>query len=368
MTRAISTVLIAAVVALSAAVSAAQTGQSGISGRITDGSAGALPGVTVTITPVANRAQAIVLTTTGNGDYETPGLPPGEYTMTFALSGFDTRAFKVVLQSGEKVVFDQELSVARLSETVEVTAPFLPPPPPVEPRKPEPRPARPQAIPVDQEILASVCGPRQSTNFSIAVGRIVGQRDDLQRGLIGPGDIVRLDAGETQGISLGQNFVVRRRFQTGDRSASKKLSTFGEQTAGLVQIIEVQPETSTALVVYQCGELVAGDSVEPYQPQLAATSASDGTPRFDEPATIITGEHGQAMGTARQMMVIDRGIMQGVARGQRLTIFRRSGGDASTKITVGDGVIVSVRADSATIRIERASDAIEVGDLVAIHR
>jgi len=365
MIRSYQTLLIAVAVAFSATAAAAQGVQSRISGRITDGSAGSLPGVTVTIAPVADRTQTLVLTTAENGDYET-SLEPGEYTVTFALSGFDARAFKFVLRPGEKLVLDQELSVAPLSETVEVTAPFLPPP--VEPSRPVPRPERPRANPVDKEILASVCGPRQSSDFSIAVGHIVGQRDDVHRGLIGPGDIVRLDAGESHGISPGQNFVVRRRFPTGDRSASKKLATFGEQTAGLVQIIDVQPDTSTALVVYQCGELMAGDTFEPYQPQLAVTTVTDGTPRFDEPATIITGEHGQTMGTARQMMVIDRGIMQGVARGQRLTIFRRSAAGGSLKFMLGDGVIVAVRADSATIRIDRATDAIEVGDLVAIHR
>ena len=364
--RSISTLLVAAIIVAFSAHAAAQTGQARISGRIMDGSAGTLPGVTVTVAPLASQTQPIVLTTNANGDYETPPLPPGEYTVTFALSGFDARAFKVLLRTDEKLVLNQELSVAPLNETVEVTAPFLPPP--VEPSRPVPRPERPRATPVDPEILASVCGPRQSTEFSIAIGRIVGQRDDPHRGLIGPGEVVQIDAGETHGISPGQNLVVRRRFPTGDRSASKKLSTFGEQTAGLVQIIDVQPDSSTALVVYQCGELIAGDTVEPYQPQLAVTTVTDGTPRFDEPATIVTGEHGQNMGTARQMMVIDRGIMQGVARGQRLTIFRRSPLGGSATFTVGDGVIVAVRADSATIRIDRATDAIEVGDLVAIHR
>ena len=365
--RSYSSAFVAIVFMLSAVLSATQAEQSRISGQITDGSTGALPGVTVTITSASNRSLTVVLTTGGNGDYETPLLAPGEYAVTFALSGFDTRSIqKVVLKPGEKLVLNQELSVARLSETVEVTAPFLPPP--VEAIRIVPPPERPKAIPVDKEILASVCGPRQSTNFSIALGHIVGQRDDVDRGLIGPGDIVRLDTGETDGISTGQNLVVRRRFQTGDRSLPKKLSTFAEQTAGLVQIIEVQQETSTALVVYQCGELMAGDTVEPYQPQLAVTTVIDGTPRFDEPATIVTGEHGQAMGTTRQMMVIDRGIMQGVARGQRLTIFRRSAADGSVKITIGDGIVVAVRADSATFRIERATDAIEVGDFVAIHR
>ncbi len=67
------------------------------------------------------------------------------------------------------------------------------------------------------------------------------------------------------------------------------------------------------------------------------------------------------------MMVIDRGIMQGVQRGQRLTIFRRSKPDRPV-VTIGDGIIVSVRADSATIRIERATDAVSIGDMVALHR
>lgn len=66
-------------------------------------------------------------------------------------------------------------------------------------------------------------------------------------------------------------------------------------------------------------------------------------------------------------MVIDQGIMQGVQRGQRLTIFRRPQADG-VPVTVGDGVIIAVRADSATLRIERATDAVMVGDMVALHR
>jgi hypothetical protein len=68
------------------------------------------------------------------------------------------------------------------------------------------------------------------------------------------------------------------------------------------------------------------------------------------------------------MMVIDRGIMQGVERGQRLTIFRRSAVVDGVPVTIGDGVIIAVRADSATMRIDRATDAVMVGDLIALHR
>ena len=332
-------------------------------GLVTDGSGAALPGVTVTV--LAASAPVTSIVTDGAGRYLTTWLPPGVYVITFTLSGFETRAVaSVPLDRGQTVVLDQQLSLASLTETVQVTATAPAPPPPPAPVKP----ARPQAKPVDKEILASVCGPRQATEFSQAIGHIVSHRDDPNRQLMGPGDLLQLDAGEEHGVATGQNLVVRRRFQTGDRAAPKKLSTFAEQTAGLVQVIETHAESSVALVVYVCGELLAGDTVEPYIPQPAFFAVATGAPRFDEPARITTGENGWTAAAGGQMMVIDRGIMQGAQRGQRLTIFRRPQGRDGMPLTIGDGLIVAVRADSATIRIERSTDAVLVGDLVALHR
>ena len=265
------------------------------------------------------------------------------------------------------MVLDQQLSLAALSETVEVTAPAPPPPPPPPPPV-TPIAPRPQAKPVDKDILASVCGPRQPLDYSLAIGRVVSHRDDANRQLAGPGDLLRIDVGEKQGVATGQNLVVRRRFQTGEWTVPKKLQTFGEQAAGLVQIMETARDSAVAMVVYACGEIVAGDTLERYVPQPAFFAVGAGAPRFDEPARITFGENGRKTAAAGQMMVIDRGIMQGVQRGQRLTIFRRAPGSPETQVTIGDGVIIAVRADSATLRIDRTTDAITVGDLVALHR
>ena len=360
--------LIAWLSAFPAANAAAQTDQGRLMGMVTDGSGGALPGVTVTLRAGQLRPTSVV--TDGEGRYLTAWLVPGTYTITFVLSGFETRTVNnVQLAAAQTVVLDQQLSLAALSETVEVTAPAPPPPPPPPPARPVNliRP-RPEAKPVDKEILASVCGPRQSLDYTIAVGRVVSHRDDASRQLLGPGDLLRIDAGEKHGIVAGQNLVVRSRFQTGDLDARKKLQTFGEQAGGLVQIIETHRESSVALIVYACGEIVAGDAVEPYVAQPAFFAVAAGTPRFDEPARITIGEHGRTTAAAGQMMVIDRGIMQGVQRGQRLTIFRRGSGTGESTVTIGDGVIVAVRADSATIHIERTVDAVAVGDMVALHR
>ena len=364
MLRITSTALIAWLLVPAAFVSA-QADRARLMGIVTDVSGGALPGATVTITGATMRPASVV--TDGSGQYITPWLAPGAYDVTFTLSGFETRSVTgVSLGTGQTVVLDQQLPIGSLSETVEVKAPAPPPPPPLPRAVFAPPP--PRAKPVDKEILASVCGPRQSPDFTLALGHVVSHRDDAERGLLGPNDLLRIDAGEKQGVADGQNLVVRRRFPTGERYAPKKLQTFAEQTVGLVQIIETQPDSSVAIVVYACGEISAGDAIERYVPQPAFFAVAPGTPRFDEPARITTGEYGQQAASAGQMMVIASGIMQGVQRGQQLTIFRRAQSHSGPVSVIGDAVIVAVRADSSTIRIERASDAVMVGDLVAIHR
>lgn len=369
--RIVALALLAVPALFPASTAAQQSDRARVMGAVTDGSGGALPGVTVTVTGGNERPAPVV--TDGAGQYLTAWLAPGAYTISFTLAGFETRIVnKVQLGAGQTVVLDQQLGLAALSETVEVTAVApVPPPPPPSPPFLIPRPApipRPQAKPVDKEILASVCGPRESRNFSLAIGRVVSHRDVPERRLLGPGDLLTIDAGETKGVVNGQNLVVRRRFQTGDLYAPKKQQTFGEQTAGLVQIVETNPESSVAQVVYACGEIVAGDTVEPYAAQPAFFAVAAGTPRFDDPARISLGEHGQTASAAGQMMVIDRGIVRGVQRGQRLTIFRSPPDRPGLRVTIGDGVIVAITADSATIKIEKTTDAVMVGDLVALHR
>jgi hypothetical protein len=186
--------------------------------------------------------------------------------------------------------------------------------------------------------------------------------------LLGPGDLLRLDVGAKHGVAKEQNFVVRRRFLGDDEYGTKKAPLLGEQTAGLVQIIEVDDKSSVAIVVYACGEILAGDTVEPFIPSPAFFAIADGKPRSDEPARITFGEYDSTIAGAGQMMVIDRGTLRGVQRGQRVTLFRASAIDKQLPVTIGDGVVIAVRADSATIRIERTTDAVWVGDLVALHR
>ena len=98
---------------------AQQTGV--ISGKVLDTGGAVLPGVTV-------EARADVLpapretVTEANGEYRLPALPPGNYTVTFTLSGMQTVTRQAQVQLSQDTVVDAALGVQGVTETVNVVA------------------------------------------------------------------------------------------------------------------------------------------------------------------------------------------------------------------------------------------------------
>jgi hypothetical protein len=92
-----------------------------IQGRVSDAQGAVLPGVTVTATsPSALGAQTAVTSETGN--YRFPALPPGVYTVSYELAGFNTvRREGIQLALGFTATLNIELALATLQETVTVT-------------------------------------------------------------------------------------------------------------------------------------------------------------------------------------------------------------------------------------------------------
>lgn len=71
--------------------------------------------------PVLQGARSA--TTSGNGDYIVPFLPPGEYLVEYALAGFQKRTEKVRAATGQAAIrVDVSMKLAALTEVVEVTA------------------------------------------------------------------------------------------------------------------------------------------------------------------------------------------------------------------------------------------------------
>ena len=92
-----------------------------INGRVSDSSGGVLPGVTVTVTSSSMMGVQSSVTDSG-GNYRFPALPPGTYTVTFELPGFNTlKRENIQISMGFTAAVNVELAVASLTETVTVT-------------------------------------------------------------------------------------------------------------------------------------------------------------------------------------------------------------------------------------------------------
>jgi hypothetical protein len=118
-------VLVAALALAAAAPAFAQGGGASstgtIQGRITDAQGAVLPGVAVTATsPAMLGSQTTVSSETGN--YRFPAVPPGTYTVTYELTGFNgVKREGIIITLGFTANVNVELALATLQETVTVT-------------------------------------------------------------------------------------------------------------------------------------------------------------------------------------------------------------------------------------------------------
>jgi hypothetical protein len=214
--------------------------------------------------------------------------------------------------------------------------------------------------------LAVICGPQASmTAPSTAMQVVAGI--ERRKALYAPGDLVVINAGTAQGIQAGQHFYARR--VIGDRFAvrTSEAAPHSIHTAGWITVVETGTSQATARVVEACDGLIEGDYLEPFVLPKTADALS-GEPDYARPARVVLGDDRRQMGAEGALMVLDRGSDHGMKPGQRLTIFRRAVGDDGPIVKIGDAVVASTQSESSMMRIEKSHEAVQVGDLVAIHR
>src|SRR5216684_6628152 len=92
-----------------------------LSGTVSDASGALIPGVEVTAKNV-NTGITDTRLTNEAGNFVFPSLQPGTYTLSAALSGFQTATYNnVVLGQGQQVRLNFTLQVAAAQQNVEVT-------------------------------------------------------------------------------------------------------------------------------------------------------------------------------------------------------------------------------------------------------
>src|SRR5215218_8630719 len=94
------------------AVPAAAMAQAAIAGVVRDPSGGVLPGVTVEAASPALIEKTRSVVTDANGQYRIVNLRPGEYSVTFTISGFSSvKRDAVVLQGSMTATVNTDMRV-----------------------------------------------------------------------------------------------------------------------------------------------------------------------------------------------------------------------------------------------------------------
>jgi len=198
--------------------------------------------------------------------------------------------------------------------------------------------------------------------------RIVGSQDTSPRTVFGGSDLLVLDGGTKAGLQLGQQFFVRRansfgmyRFQPAHHRGAK--------TLGWVHVVAVNEATAIAQIDHTCGDLLAGDYLEPFvAPAVPATAEStdtSGEPDFAALGHIVNGVEDRTTFGGGDYALIDRGSEQGVTPGQRFAIYRDLHRGGLPLTSVGEAIVISTSGSVALARITRARDAVYEGDYVA---
>ena len=102
-----------------AAAQGVQTGE--LTGIVTSSDGLTLPGATVTVqSPALQGVRTVV--TDENGAYVIRALPPGQYQVTFEMTGLQTKTEKAVIELGRPTALNATLALAGVQEAVTVTA------------------------------------------------------------------------------------------------------------------------------------------------------------------------------------------------------------------------------------------------------
>jgi hypothetical protein len=214
--------------------------------------------------------------------------------------------------------------------------------------------------------LDMVCAPASPLAKPDA-GMVVVAGREHRKTLFGTGDALVVRGGASQGVKPGDEFFIRR--VVNDRYSEHEPGVYpiSVTTAGTAQVVEAQAEFSIAVVTHSCDGVIEGDYLERYEAPAIPASQVGAAPDYAHPGRLILGADRRQIGSPGEFMIVDRGSDHGLRQGQQLTIFRRTVADGPIA-SVGVATVFSVQPESSVVRIDRSTDAVWVGDQVAIHR
>ncbi len=175
--------------------------------------------------------------------------------------------------------------------------------------------------------------------------QVVGAEKENIKVTFSQGDVVFLNRGRGAGINPGAVYYIVRPVGAVNHPFTKKHLGYLVRELGLLRVVEVGNQTSTAEITVSCDTVEFGDLLKPYE-EYNGPNAGDSRPlpRFGEGSGGTIGQIVMAPGfhenlSANRVVYIDLGTRQDVHAGDVFTIYREIGAGEGITKTPKDKVV-----------------------------
>ncbi len=224
----------------------------------------------------------------------------------------------------------------------------------------------PSGLPPD--VLSLACAPTLAYAEPVPDLRITGGQDSFARRNFAPGDLVTINAGTRNNVTVGQRFFVRRA-QVSRSEPITRATPAVVRTAGWIEVYAVDETLSLASVAHACDAVEVGDFLEPFVlPEVPAADAAAAPAQRDNYGRVMMGQDRRRSFGRGDYLTIDRGSEHGVAPGTRFVLYRDRRLAENFLFELGEAVAMDVRPDSSTLQVLTSLDAIQEGDYAAMRR
>jgi len=215
------------------------------------------------------------------------------------------------------------------------------------------------------DVLALACAPSAAFGDPSTPLRITGGQDASTHDIYAPGDLITINAGTANGISVGQEFFARRVQTPRERKPNGK-DQVTIQTAGWIKVWAVDEGMSLATITHACDTVDVGDYLEPFKlPEPVVAAAAKPKPARDHYARVMQGGDLKTTFGRGDFFVINRGSAEGVKPGAQFVVYRDKKAAKNFLFELGEAVAVNVGEKVSTLRVTLSRDAFIEGDYVA---
>ena len=116
---------------------------------------------------------------------------------------------------------------------------------------------------VPADVLSLACAPSLTYTAPTVSLRVTGGQDSFVRGTYQPGDLVTINAGTRNNLTVGQQFFVRRAQVSRSEPITQKTPAI-VRTAGWITVWAVDETMSLATITYACDTINVGDYLDPF--------------------------------------------------------------------------------------------------------